>query len=147
MLYSLVRNSSSLSRTHLACSTDPHLARFFLLICREPKNMSRAFFGTVPPSCLLWLCWPLIVEYKTSSTSRSDWQFLFFVSLMMPGTCTQKNCRRNCSRRQLSTILAGGVGMSGLKGTFSLVSSPTMETKRCWFGTISDSSTRFTACR
>ena len=72
--YSCVRNKSSLSGTCTARSTEPRLSRFLILICREHKNMS-LFFGTVSPSCLLWLCWPSIVEYKTLSKSCSDWQF------------------------------------------------------------------------
>ena len=76
--YSWVRNNSSLSRTHVSRSTEPHLARFFILICREHKNMSCAFSCTVAPCCLFWHCRPSIVEYKTWSTSCSDWQFFCY---------------------------------------------------------------------
>ena len=50
--YSWVGNNASLIRTHVARSTETHLARFFILICREHKNMSHAFSGTVSPCCL-----------------------------------------------------------------------------------------------
>ena len=42
--------------------------------------------------------------------------FWLFSLLVMSGTRTQKNCWLNHSGRQLSTIFAGGVSMSSLKG-------------------------------
>ena len=73
-------------------------------------------FGMVSAWSLFWYCWPSIEEYKNWSTSCSDWQFLFFILMMMSGARTQKNCRWHPSRRLLSTIFAGGVSMIGLKG-------------------------------
>ena len=77
-LYSWVENNSNLSRTHVARSTEPNLERFLILICREHKKMSRAFYGTVSPCCLFSQCRSSIAEYKTWLKSFSDWQFLFF---------------------------------------------------------------------
>ena len=77
-LYGWVGNNSSLSRTYVDRSTEPHLARFLILICREHKNMSRAFSGTVSPCCLFSHCWLSIAKYKTWSTSCSDKSFFVF---------------------------------------------------------------------
>ena len=76
--YSWVENYSSFSRTRVARSTEPHLAGFFIFICREHKNMSCAFSGTVSPCYLFWHRRPSIAEYKTWSTSCSDWQFFCY---------------------------------------------------------------------
>ena len=143
--YSWVENYSSFSRTHVARSTEPHLARFFILICREHKNMSCAFSGTVSPCYLFWHRRPSIAEYKTWLTYCSEWQFFCFsVCLWYQGRVHKKNCRWNPSGRQLSTIFAGGISISGLRGTFSSIAQSTMETKTCQSRTISDSSTRST---
>ena len=48
---------------------------FFILICREHKNMSCGFFGTVLPWSFFWYCQPSIAKYKTRLTSCSDQQF------------------------------------------------------------------------
>ena len=69
------------------------------------------------PLYLFSHCWPFIAKYKTWLISCSDWNLLLFFSLlMMSGTRTQKNCRRNRSGSQLSKCFAGGVSTSGLKG-------------------------------
>ena len=71
-------NNSRFIRTHVARITEPRLARFLILICREHKNMPRAFFGTVSPCCLLCHCRPSIAEYKTWSKYCFNWQFFYF---------------------------------------------------------------------
>ena len=43
--HSWVENNSSLSRTHAAHNTEPHLARFFILICRGHKTCRALFLA------------------------------------------------------------------------------------------------------
>ena len=100
-------NISSLSRTHVARSTEQHLARLFSLICKKLQNMSCAFSGTVSQCCLFSHFRPFIAGYKTWSISCSNWQFLFIGLLMVSGTGTQKSCQWNPSGRQLLTIFQG----------------------------------------
>ena len=102
---------------HVACSTEPCLARFFNIDLKRTEKHDARFFGTVSLWSLFWHCRPSIAEYKTWSTSSSDWQF-FCCSVFWwcQGRVRKKNCWQNCSGMELSTIFAGGVIMSGLKG-------------------------------
>ena len=104
--------------------------------------MSRAFSGMVSRCCLFSHCITSIAEYKTWSISWLDRQFLFFGLLMMSGMWTQKNRRMKCQWKAIIDHFAGGVSMSGLRGTFFLIYRPAMKTKTCRFGTILDLSTR-----
>ena len=150
LTYSWVRNISSLSRIHVAHSTEPLLERFLILIYREDKNMSRTFFDTVSPCCLLWLCRLSIVEYKNLSTSCSNWQlFCCSVCWWCQGRVPQKSAYEIAvgGNYWRFSIFAGGVSISDLKGTSSSISHPTMGTKTYRFGNISDSATRSTTRR
>ena len=107
--------------------------------------MSRAFSGTVSPCFLFSHCRPSIAEYKAWSAFCSDWQFFCFsFCRWCQGCVRKKTCWWNPSGRQVLTIFAGGVSMSGLRGNFSSIYRPTLETKTCRFRTISNSSTQWT---
>ena len=134
--YSWVENNSSLIRTHVSCSTKPHLARFLIYIWSEHKNMSHAF---------LERCHHVVCSHIFNLPLRNIkldqnlvWNpfFCFSVCWWCQGCVRKKNCLWNPSGRQLSTIFAGGVSISGLRGTFSSISWLPMETKTCRFGTI-----------
>ena len=102
---------------HVAWSTAPRLALFFILICGKHKNTSCNIFGTVPPWCLFWYYWPSIAKYKTWSTYCYDWPFFLLVRLpMMSGTRTQKKLPIKLQQKTIVEIFTGGVSMSGLKG-------------------------------
>ena len=107
--YSWVENNSSLSITHVARSTEPHLAHFFILIRREHKNMSLSFPGTVS-----LCCFSHIVDRPVRNIKLDQ-------NLVPTGIS---------SGRQFSTIFAKGVSMSGLKGTFYLIYWPTIRIER-----------------
>ena len=80
--------------------------------------MLRAFFGTVSPCCLFWLCWPPIVEYKNLSTSCSEWQFFCCSVFWLCQGRVRKKMPVKLQRTAIVEKYCRGVSMSGLKGTF-----------------------------
>ena len=100
---------------HVACNTEPLLARFFILICREHKKTCPTFFLA---QCHHGVC-SVIVDHPLTNIILGQKSIQLAVSFHIfddVRNAYAKKCGRNPSGRQFSTIFVGGVSMSCLKG-------------------------------